>query len=407
MNPSAADAGRPPHLIWIYPQSLTRALDAATWLDTTHELRRLGWRVTLLAVGNPGTGVIRGIEFTGIAKPRRYLWGQIAFHAACLRLILKHWHDADAILFHPLSLSWLLPLRLLRLLTRNRKPLLVMDTRTLPMEARDSESIKDKLRRWYFNSAHWMANRFADGQTAITPEMAEAVRIPPPQLWGVWPSGVDLDMFEPARAARRWAVKPNPVRLIYVGSLHHERNLMTLSAAVTRAREEGLNLHLTLVGDGSERSKLECCAIEHASAVRVLPPVPHAQVPELLAGADVGVLPFPDELKFRVSSPIKLFEYLAAGLPVLATHLPFMHAILGDHACVFWARGSDEAALLEALREIAAAQDRLPELGRQTAGIAVEWTWQRAALKLNQALMVGLQRVDSGRAHHQSEARQT
>jgi glycosyltransferase involved in cell wall biosynthesis len=195
--------------------------------------------------------------------------------------------------------------------------------------------------------------------------------------------------------------------LIYIGSLHHERNLLPLSRAVVRAREEGLNLHLTLVGDGSERSQLEGFARAHTDAVVVRPPVPHAQVPGLLAEADVGVLPFPDELKFRVSSPIKLFEYLAAGLPVLTTDLPFMHEILGGHACVFWARGSDEAALLTALREIAAAQDRLPELGRQTTGIAAQWTWERAALKLKQALMVGLQRAKSERAHHRSEAKQT
>ena len=40
---------------------------------------------------------------------------------------------------------------------------------------------------------------------------------------------------------------------------------------------------------------------------------PHDQIPEVLARAHVGVLPFPDEEKFRVSSPIKLFEYMAAG----------------------------------------------------------------------------------------------
>ena len=41
----------------------------------------------------------------------------------------------------------------------------------------------------------------------------------------------------------------------------------------------------------------------------------------MLAAADIGVtsLPSPDDVKYEASSPLKLFEYMAAGLPVLAT----------------------------------------------------------------------------------------
>jgi glycosyltransferase involved in cell wall biosynthesis len=248
------------------------------------------------------------------------------------------------------DLRSILPLRLVRSLTGKLLPALVMDTRSLPMPSSHKQTWKDKVRKGAYIIENQLGNRCADGRLAITQRMAEAVRIPTEKLWGTWPSGADVEHFALARKDRRWPLPNASIHLIHHGSLHRERNLMTLCRVVVRANAEGMSFNLSLVGDGRERAELEDFATQTNGQVRVVSPVPYEQIPEVLARAHIGVLPFPDEEKFRVSSPIKLFEYMAAGLPILATRIVCHTDVVGPGNYAFWAQDAGEQGLLNALR---------------------------------------------------------
>jgi glycosyltransferase involved in cell wall biosynthesis len=395
-NGMIAERSAMPHLVWVFPGPLTDKLDAATWLDTTRELRKMDWRVTMVAAGPAGRQCIQGVEVLCIPNPQVYFLGQLAFHVRLLHLLLQQWATIDVVLFHSMSVAWILPLGLLRRLMGRQQPMLVVDTRTLHMPPGSRESWKDRLRQAFQQLMERAANRWADGRLAITQRMAEAVRIPPEKLWGVWPSGVDPARFYPAQAARRWPLAGEPIHLIYIGALHYERNLMTLSRAVVRANTERMAFILSLVGDGAERMDLGEFASQTGGQVLIVPPVPHDQVWEVLAQAHIGVLPFPDEEKFRVSSPIKLFEYMAAGLPILATRIACHTDVVGRGEYAFWANDADEEGLLEALRLIWQSRDSLGEKGRQAAVAVQAWTWAASARRLRSALENGIARSSSG-----------
>jgi glycosyltransferase involved in cell wall biosynthesis len=151
-----------------------------------------------------------------------------------------------------------------------------------------------------------------------------------------------------------------------------------------------MDFRLTLLGDGTARRELEEAAAGSAGKVCVLPPVPHTEVPHALATAHAGVLPFPDEEKFRVSSPIKLFEYMAAGLPILATRIACHTDVLGNSRFVFWAEPADAEGMLAALHLMWQRRDRLPAMGAEAALAARGWTWEESARKLKTALEAGL-----------------
>jgi glycosyltransferase involved in cell wall biosynthesis len=384
--------GRPAvrHLAWIYTEPILETLDAATWLRTSEAMRRAGWKVTLAAPGLGGRQLISGVEVRCLARPDVYLLRQFIFHFKALLLLLHQWRRTDVILFHPMSTLFLLPLRLVRGLTSSARPLFVLDIRTVQMESRETETSRVRIRESFQRLSRRVADKWADGQTAITVRMAEAVSIPAEKLLGVWPSGVDPSHFRCARESRAWPAKDEPVRLLYLGSLHHERNLMTLSRAVFQANMEGLSFHLTLIGEGSERRELERFAARAGGMIQVLPPVPHEEVGEALGKAHLGVSPFPDEEKFRVSSPIKLFEYLASGLPILATRIACHTDVVADGSFVVWAGTGDEEGLLQSLRLAWKTRDRLPTMGREAAAAAELWTWERSAAKLEAALERGL-----------------
>jgi glycosyltransferase involved in cell wall biosynthesis len=383
-------------LLWVGTGSLEKSLDAATWLDTSRELCKSGWQVMLIVVGTAGQKLFHGVQILNFPRPEIYLLRQLIFHAQILTFILQRLDTFDVILFHSMSAPWMVPLRIVRWLRNRQFPVLVMDTRTVEMSHEGKEGWKDRLRRCFHLFVEKRTNSWVDGRLAITQRMANVVGIPQEKLWGVWPSGVDQDLFSPSRAVRKWPLAGEEIRLVYIGVLNYERNLMIFSRAVEKANAEGMRFTLALVGEGTERADLEIFANQTNGRICVSLPVPHSQVPDVLAQAHIGVLPFPDEEKFQVSSPIKLFEYMAAGLPILATRIACHTDVVGNGDFAFWAEQSDEARLLSALRLIWDNSNRLSEMGCHSAIAAQGWTWRESAKKLRAALETGLEKYASG-----------
>lgn len=381
---------RHPHLVWISTISPTRSLDSATWLDTTRELRRLGWDVTLICREEGGRQTVRGVEVLNLGRSQIYLFGQLLFHLRAMLFVLRKWGEVDVVLFHQYSGLWLLPLRLYRWLRRSKRPLLTMDTRDL-FDYRPGDK-KVRLQMFYDRVVRRLAERWFDGQTTITPQMAELVHIPAGQLWGIWPSGVNPGAFAAASRARSWPQGDEPIHLIYIGMLAPNRNLLPLCHAVSRANREGMAFELSLYGNGKMRPAIEEIAAGEKNGVRLRTPVPHERVPQILAEAHVGVtsLPAPDDKKYQASSPIKLFEYMAAGMPMLATCNVCHTNVVQNGEYVFWADDASEEALYEALRAIWSARHSLESLSCEAVAASHDWTWQAAARKLSDALKFGL-----------------
>lgn len=384
-------------LLWVELTPLTAPIRASKLPELTSELVKLGWNVTLTAAGSAGRQLMSRVEILTFPAPKIYFFGQFLFHFYILRCILQRWTEFDVIIFRNNSALWLIPLRFIPHMTNRKKPLLVMDTRTVYMLPRDKATWKDKIRKVSWEIMEKMGNRWADGRLAITSRMAEEVNIPRDRLWGVFPSGVNLDLFKCAQETRRWPLPGDAIRLIYTGVLHYERNLITLCRAVEQANVEGMSFVLSLMGEGTERAELENFASRSHGRIRVVQPVPHKEVPRVLAKAHIGVLPFADELKFQVSSPIKLFEYMAAGLPILATRIACHTDVVGDGKYAFWAESADVSGLLLALRKVWQKRDSLSEMGTQAARASLKWTWHESAIKLRAALEFGLIRNDRAR----------
>jgi glycosyltransferase involved in cell wall biosynthesis len=222
--------------------------------------------------------------------------------------------------------------------------------------------------------------------------MAEVLNIPQHKLWGTWPSGVNLERFSPLQDTPKWSQDLETINLIYVGALDYARNIMELCQAVEIANQNERRFVLDLVGYGRQSKELEEFAIKTNGQVRVHPPVPHNEVPEWLAKAHVGVLPFPDEKKFQVSSPIKLFEYLGAGLSILATKISCHIDVIGNGDYVFWAENASVESLQSALDKIWDQRATLQEKGCSAAFAAKNWTWRNSAEKLKVALENGIKK---------------
>lgn len=377
----------PGSIFWVFPGP-TSSLDFITWLGATRELRRQGWKV-ILAVGRETSAPIAyENEVTCFPYPNIYLLRQVVFHYYILRFILKDLFSYDFILFHQLSLPWILPLRLVRWLLRKSNPFLVMDTRTVPMEDRD-RTFKDWLRGAFYNLMNRAANHCVDGQTATTLRMAQQVAIPRRRLWGVWHAGVDVHRFSVAVSLRRWPVGDEPIRLIYIGALQYERNLLGLSEAVVRANQNGRRFLLLITGSGAQQNELEVLANNNPGFLRVSPSIPHDEVPALLATAHVGTLTLLDAPQFLGSSPLKLFEYMGSGLPVLVTKIPCNTDVIQEEGYAFWADSPAVEDLEKALEQVWSRRNELERMGRLALAAADCWSWEDSARRLSAALRSG------------------
>jgi glycosyltransferase involved in cell wall biosynthesis len=115
--------------------------------------------------------------------------------------------------------------------------------------------------------------------------------------------------------------------------------------------------------------------------------VPAPEVPDHLARASMLVLPNTSTaISERYTSPLKLFEYLWTGLPIVASDLPAIREVLTHGTTALLVRPGDPEALSAALRTLAADASLAASLGTAARALAPDFTWSRRAERLEPVL---------------------
>ncbi len=137
----------------------------------------------------------------------------------------------------------------------------------------------------------------------------------------------------------------------FVGTLKPWHGVADLLAAAALAKRPW---KLRIIGDGPERAALEEQAAGLGIEVDFRGAVAPADMPGQLAGSAIGVAPYPDlgGEQQQYFSPLKVYEYLAAGLPVVASAVGQLPQILGELGTLV--PPSDPAALASAIDDLAA-----------------------------------------------------
>jgi glycosyltransferase involved in cell wall biosynthesis len=149
------------------------------------------------------------------------------------------------------------------------------------------------------------------------------------------------------------------------------------------------------MGSGSMREQLQG-DVERAGLtdrVRVLGPVAPEVLLRYTAGASVGVAPIEaNHLSYYYSAPNKLYEYLAAGLPVVATRLPEMQRVIEEHDVGLLVEPGDVRGLSEAINRLLEEPDLYERFRANALEASKVFNWEAESKKL-QALYDGLEPV--------------
>jgi len=175
----------------------------------------------------------------------------------------------------------------------------------------------------------------------------------------VVPNGVNPDVWRPRHPPPARIDDLPPPRAIYSGTIDGR-----LEAGLVEQTAEAVG-SLIMIGHFGDPSVIRW--LEGLENVHVFGTVGQVELAATVQACDLGVIPHRDQAGIRAMSPLKLYEYLAAGLPVLAVDLPPLHGVADDR--VLLCRPDQWAEAMPAAMELGHASE-----GRRLAFIdGVAW----------------------------------
>ncbi len=245
----------------------------------------------------------------------------------------------------------------------------------------------------------------ADLRVVVSAELAAGVRrYAPGRATTVVPNGADARLFSdlPDRIeARRSLSLPLAASLlVFTGTL---RPWHGLDIAISALVELGEDVQLVVAGDGDLQPDLYRHAQRLGVAHRIhwLGTIAHDRIPVLLAAGDIALAPYP-ELPSFTFSPLKLYEYLVAGIPVIASDVGQVSDVLGHGRSGRVVTPGDPRALASTIR----AELSDPTVGREIAArerqaglVKHSWTDRAAAILTEIAKLPTPQRCDPRGPH--------
>jgi glycosyltransferase involved in cell wall biosynthesis len=187
-----------------------------------------------------------------------------------------------------------------------------------------------------------------------------------PERVRVCPSGVRIACFEnlPPFDPERLSAP----RIVYLGRLSRDRGLDIFERLAGQRIGE-----ITLVGEQDD-------AVRACDGLNVVPFVPHREVPAWWGRSDVVLLPYQKNLPHADSiSPIKLFEAMAAGRPIVASDLPAIREIVGHERTALLVEPDDVEGWIAAVRRLRNDPDLACRLAWAAREKAREYSWEKRA----------------------------
>jgi glycosyltransferase involved in cell wall biosynthesis len=152
--------------------------------------------------------------------------------------------------------------------------------------------------------------------------------------------------------------------------------------AIVRAVADCEPVEVAFLGYGPEETELKQTAIALNAGARIhfLDPVPPDRIRPVIAGADAGITLLEDTcLNHRFALPNKLFDYLAAGLPVLGSRLPEIDRIVKGRDVGLTVDPEDHDELVSGLRRLATDTDARAQWATHALAAAETFDWGSAS----------------------------
>lgn len=205
------------------------------------------------------------------------------------------------------------------------------------------------------------------------------------------PSGSDLSLFYPrdrSLCVEEAGLDTACQYIGFVGSFYQYQGLSTLLEAFRRIRAIRPSARLVLVGDGEMAEALRAQAAQAGLSDGIIwtGRVPYAQVPAFIGAMDVCVAPFCGDR--GETSPVKIFDYLACGKPVVASAIPSVTALFSRSKGVVLVDPDCAESLAEAVKLLLNQPETSARLGGDGRRFVLEnFGWETLVRRLRDQIV--------------------
>lgn len=358
-------------MYWVDLNRFDKKPNKSTWIEMSTALSLCGYNVTVLT----------GCSDQGAAERYRKdrirclpaldvgLLFRFSLMAGILRWLWRNAGRGDVVMLTPASL-YLAPL----LLWKGFKNI-HLDVRTVPVEVHGFKGHLGRIMFWLVPLT--LFRRAVHGCSFITERLKKDVEREFGAVFpnaAIWSSGVNTELFFKEPDKRTSLTESRKYILFYHGTLTANRGVDRVILALCRLHGDlGRHIQFVVVGAGAAMDSLKSLVRENGldDVVVFKGLVAYETVPEEIEKADCCICPLPDRPEWNVSSPLKVFEYLASGKPVILTPITAHTDVLCSEEFVVWTKGfgiDDYAMAIEEAfqrrKELSAAAARGSEVAR-------------------------------------------
>lgn len=357
------------HITTVHPRT-----DARIRLKEVATLAKsLDCRVSFFVQDGLGAEMVPGgynIIDTGprLSRLSRMTKGAVRMVQSVLRYNPKivHFHD-------PEFLPWAIVLRILG------KRIVYDVHEDVPRQVLHNTSLKPYIRQLvspFISFAEWLSGKLFNAIVAATPEIAARFPSNKTIVISNYPL---LEEFE-SPGARPMAQRDHS--FAYIGGLSRIRGLFAMAQAMEHLNDDAIVLRLA--GEFvTEREREEFEASKGVAFIRYEGLVGRDEVGNILSEVRAGLVTLMPIRNYIEARPVKLFEYMAAGLPVIASDFPRWREIVAENRCGILVDPADPKEIAAAMRWIIQHPSEAQEMGmRGRHAVIQHYNWNPEADRL-------------------------
>ncbi|WAM30720.1 glycosyltransferase family 4 protein [Caldicellulosiruptor naganoensis] len=171
------------------------------------------------------------------------------------------------------------------------------------------------------------------------------------------------------------------INLVYIGNVSYHRGITNLILAVNHLLD--LDIRLDIIGPAESKDYFEEIKKFENEKIKIWGRVPKSCIPEILKNAHIGFVTLLPLKRYLTSLPLKLFEYMAAGMPVIASNFKLWKDIIEGSDCGITVDPADIGQIRDAILYFYNNRQEIVKKGQNSYRAFIEmYNWSKEEEKL-------------------------